>query len=193
MTTDYAAIALHSVTSIFGLCLVFVWLIRDHRIDVLRQSLFDLRAELFDYAESGHIPFDHRAYGLLRIRMNRLIQFAHRFTSVELLLLVMFPPKSRDVEPLRQWQEALTTVESSEVREALAAFNDRMMSTLIWHLACSPLVICSTPFCLAFLILKGRVKVSVGRKRLQEHALPVAEKMEEQAFALDADACSVAA
>jgi hypothetical protein len=43
------------------------------------------------------------------------------------------------------------------------------------------------------LILKGRVKVSVGRKRLQEHALPVAEKMEEQAFALDADACSVAA
>jgi hypothetical protein len=187
MTTDYAAIAMHSVVSLFGLALVFVWLIRDHRLDALRQRLFDLRAELFDYADSGAIDFNHHAYCLLRLRMNRLIQFAHRFTSVELLMLGLWPSKANEYEPedhpLKKWQSAVETVESSEVRDQLREFNQRMMTTLIKHLLCSPLVLVTMPFFVIALFLAGKIKIKVG---LRDQAIPVAEKMEGQAYALDA-------
>jgi hypothetical protein len=140
MTTDYAIETLHLLVSLAGLWVLFFVLFKDYRIDALRQRLFNLRGELFEYAASGAIPFSHPAYGMLRVRINRLIRFAHRFTSTQLLFVVVaMPPAPRD--PLERWNEALQTIDSEDVRNKLRAFNNRMLATLVWHLVSGSVVL----------------------------------------------------
>jgi hypothetical protein len=56
-------------------------------IDRHRQDLFKLRDELFDYANSGKIGFDHQAYRIMRTMINGGIRFGDR-TSLFYFLLV---------------------------------------------------------------------------------------------------------
>ena len=154
---DYISEALHLSVGLVGLWLVTFWLFHDYRIDALRQRLFDLRAELFDYAASGAVPFDHPAYGLLRRRMNLMIRFAHRFTLIQLVLVLIFeqdnPPAP---EPYAEWRSALATIESVEVRHKLHDFNYRMFMVLIFHLVTGSVVLAAgLKACFAAMEIKG--------------------------------------
>src|SRR5438034_929815 len=57
-------------------------------VDEFRQKMFAVRDELFDYAASGEIAFEHPAYRLLRQSMNGFIQFGHRLTLFRLCLTI---------------------------------------------------------------------------------------------------------
>lgn len=74
--------------------------------DIFRQKLFNLRAELFDYAASGAIDFNSPAYYRLRMRINALIFRAERITLPRSLAL------------LAKW-ESLGLVDSGEFEQAL--------------------------------------------------------------------------
>lgn len=132
--------AIHVSISCLGLWLLCCVFVKDYRLDALRQRLFRLRGELFDYAASGAIAFDHPAYGMLRARINRLIRFAHRFTSTQLVLVLAFEPDV-PTDPLKQWNSALATVESEAVQEALRDFNSKMFSILAWHMVTGSVVL----------------------------------------------------
>jgi hypothetical protein len=133
---QHATESLHIACSLFGIWLLVYVLFKDYRLDVLRQRLFDLRGELFDYAAGGAIDFAHPAYGMLRTRINRLIRFAHRFTSAQLVLSLSLGrvPVDPLQDPLQEWRSALSTVDDAAVRERLLAFNRKMLAILVWHL-----------------------------------------------------------
>jgi hypothetical protein len=142
MTTTHLEETLQIGLSLIGLWTLAFVLFPDHRADAFRQRLFDLRAKLFDYAASGAVPFDHPAYGLLRLRMNGLIRFAHRFTSLQFLFVLTFNKDvPHPVEPLERWQQALDTVESEDVRKRLTEFSDEMARLLVWHLVTGSFVL----------------------------------------------------
>src|SRR5687767_14055442 len=125
MTVMHLAEAIQIAVSLVGLWLLAFVLCPEYGVHAFRQRLFKLRAELFDYASAGAISFDHPAYGLLRLRMNDLIRFAHRFTSLQFLFVLTFNKHiPHAVEPLQRWQQAVSTVESEDVRKRLIEFSD---------------------------------------------------------------------
>ncbi len=76
------------ISSAMGFFLVFAsfWLLvfvfwRLYRVASLRQDLFAMRDDLFDYAASGFIGFDNEAYLKMREEINSLIRFAHKLTT----------------------------------------------------------------------------------------------------------------
>jgi hypothetical protein len=84
--SNYTAVS----TGVWLLLLMFLlrrW--RLHRIDALRQTLFSLRDELFDFAANGGIAFDAPAYLVSRSSINSLIRFAHRITASRFVLLLV--------------------------------------------------------------------------------------------------------
>src|ERR1039457_4111930 len=72
-----------------GLVVVVFWLWPCVRLDVFRQKMFAVRDELFDYAESGKIGFNHPAYRLLRQSMNGFIRYGHRLTFFQVNLMML--------------------------------------------------------------------------------------------------------
>jgi hypothetical protein len=81
------AVLLVSAVSLYGLWLLAFWLYPDYCVDTFRQRMFMLRDQLFDEAADELLPFTHPAYGMLRSTMNGFIQFGHRLTFTQVLLM----------------------------------------------------------------------------------------------------------
>jgi len=86
--THYAT-AIISLASLALLWGFLFWLYKDYCVEAFRQNVFALRDELFDVAASGEIPFEHRAYGRLRVTMNGAIRFAHELSLAQFLIVLV--------------------------------------------------------------------------------------------------------
>lgn len=84
---DQVSIVIHFSIGSFLIWLLIFFGGRDLRNDSLRQKLFALRDELFDYAADGNIDFGDPAYRLLRNFLNGTIRFAHKFSLLRLLMM----------------------------------------------------------------------------------------------------------
>lgn len=85
--TIYSAI--QSLLCLLVILWVVFWGLPGYRLDRYRQSLFEIRDRLFDYAAAGNVSFDHDAYGMLRSTINGFIRFAHRISLSQIVLLII--------------------------------------------------------------------------------------------------------
>src|SRR5437762_8464353 len=76
---EFAQVLQTAVVVVVAL-LVFFWMIATVRLDTLRQQLFALRDEMFDYALQQKLSFSDPAYVQLRDLMNGLIRYGHHLT-----------------------------------------------------------------------------------------------------------------
>lgn len=90
MNVEIAAVVIKVGISLAILWVFHFWLYKDLMIDIFRQKIFILRDELFDYAASGHIDFNHPAYGTMRRAMNGFIRFAHRLDLLHAVFIMLF-------------------------------------------------------------------------------------------------------
>jgi len=126
----------------FAFVLVCLWFLvfqcwRSYRVDALRQRLFALRDELFDYATSGAISYDDPAYWRLRLVTNGMIRFAHRLTFPRFLLTVVVNslwPNPYPINQFQEWAKAVEDIRDSETRKKLHEFNVRMSDMVVRHL-----------------------------------------------------------
>ena len=101
-----AAGAIYSLVGLLSLWFVVGVLWRSYRVSQLRQNLFNLRAELFDLAAGGAVPFSSPAYMQLRLTLNSLIRFAHRIDFLKFLytfLLERLVPEQPTADANEQW------------------------------------------------------------------------------------------
>ena len=124
---DDVLTALHAAFALLGI-LVVVLLYRNFRVDRLRNNLFALRDDLFDFAVEANIV-NEPSYRQLRNIMNGMIRFSHRLSFVRLILaitleLVMIPIKNR-INPIRDWEASLSSL-SIENRTRLTQFHEQM-------------------------------------------------------------------
>jgi hypothetical protein len=115
---------------VVGLWVLFFWLYRDYRLDAFRQDLFVLRDELFGLAAKGKVPFDSKAYGMLRSSINGNIQFGHRCGFLDILCFFLFTRRdecrNRAAEAYRaKWSDAVSTL-NPEARAAIEDIRTRM-------------------------------------------------------------------
>ena len=81
--------AVRIVRFCFGLILLWVLFylsVRSLLLDSLRQKLFAIRDDLFDFAADGGISFEDQSYRELRNDINNLIRFADKLSFARLLL-----------------------------------------------------------------------------------------------------------
>jgi len=123
MTPEQVATVLESVVALLALW-AFVFLFwKDYCLDSFRQSVFELRDELFLYAAHGHISFQHPAYKNLRDRMNAAIRYGHGFTLarfVVALTQVRHIPNEESVV----WEKAVEDL-AEDRRSVLNQFRNR--------------------------------------------------------------------
>lgn len=142
---DQFATATHNYSALFLLLLVFLILRRMYREDRFRQNMFALRDELFDYALSGKISFDHPAYTILRTSMNGMIRFAHRVTLTHMLTAYGLK-RAMGTDLLiqnhqRHLEDSFNQVANLETRLRLREIHVRMQALLAEHLVKSSLVV----------------------------------------------------
>jgi hypothetical protein len=132
---EYVSASLHTELTllVFSVFIFYFW--RQYRLDALREKLFELRGELFNYASSRAVSFDDPAYAKLRVVMNIMIRFAHKFTFSRVALIFLFRRVFENLHldnPLAEWQRAVSTLPEDR-QKILRTLHDRMMATIVWH------------------------------------------------------------
>lgn len=123
---------LESCGAILGLVLYWFVLRRDYETDLFRNRLFAIRNELFDFASSGQVGFDHSAYTDLRSSVNGLIRYAHRFTFWQVMRLLI--NRTAQQKFTAKWEKSLQSITDPETREALQRYRITLGLLLIGHL-----------------------------------------------------------
>lgn len=118
ITPAQAATSLSTIVSLSILLIGVFYFHRNYFDDAFRQKMFNLRNELFDWADEGGIAFDNPAYVLLRQVMNGYLSYAHRMSLLHLFLLGRVTRKTGEFEQAAnsfqaKWEKALesTTLE----------------------------------------------------------------------------------
>ncbi|MDB4915625.1 MAG: hypothetical protein JWM95_3269 [Gemmatimonadetes bacterium] len=150
MTThDTLVTALSTLVSLTGIWVLLCWFYRDYRVDLFRHHLFSLRAELFDHARRGELPFDHPAYVALRTTLNGFLRYAERIGFVSIFLAgraanASVVESAADGE-WAKWELTVNTLEP-ELRAELLAIRARM------HFEVFKQILLSSPLLLLTLI-----------------------------------------
>ena len=160
---DQVAISLHNYFAIGLLFFVLLILRRMYRQDRFRQNMFALRDELFDFASSGEIKFDHPAYTILRTSMNGMIRFAHRVTLTHVLvsyvLMNRIGTKALSEDHQKNLEDSFNQVHNLETRLRVREFHDRMRYLLAEHLVKSSLIIFGAlSIVIVFAVVRGASK-----------------------------------
>jgi hypothetical protein len=150
-----------------GLWFLFFWLYRDYRLDAFRQELFLLRDELFEFAMAGKIPFDSKAYGMLRRSINGNIQFGHRWGFLDLLCFFIFTRgdqfRDREAEAYgARWQKAIDELDPN-IRQAIEGIRMRMHLRLAEQVIFTSAILMFTLVTLVCWVLLISVKKAVVR------------------------------
>jgi hypothetical protein len=155
--------ALSSLLSILGIAYLILWRYRVLCMDMFRQTMFELRDELFDYALEGHIDFSDPAYGVLRNTLNGYIRFAHKTTTWHGIILALLWPRD-DKRRLKDnglsfravWQRA-TGALTPDVKEHLERLRMRIHRAAFFYfiVSCPELFLLFLPFLLLLGLLLG--------------------------------------
>ena len=145
MTIAELAYILNSCLGIAGLATWWFWLHAAYARDSFRQAVFALRDEMFDYAASGAISFEHPAYANLRLLLNRVIRFAHRITIWQMLGFAIVESVTeedhqRAAEFSAEWRTAVNSIADAEVRQKFFEFEHRLASMITRRLVSTSLL-----------------------------------------------------
>ena len=128
MTMTILTTVFESAVLLILLIVVFFWFWPCVRLDSFRQNMFGLRDEVFDYAASGRISFDHPAYRLLRQSMNGFIRHAHRLTVFQIVMNTLawkMAGETPTYDWTTRWNAALASIKDRAVMADLIKFHER--------------------------------------------------------------------
>jgi hypothetical protein len=135
-----------SAVLLMGLGVILFWLWPSVRLDCFRQEMFAVRDELFDYASSGRIAFNHPAYRLLRQSMNGFIRYGHQVSFYQFIMTWLTWKVLEGRESFKwktKWEAALGSLDD-QTRKELSAFHERATMCVIERIVFgSPILIFS--------------------------------------------------
>jgi len=173
-------IAFRLVRISFGLLLlwgIFYLSFRQFFLDNLRQRLFAIRDELFDFAADGGIAFDHLAYRGLRDNINSLILFGDKLTfSRALFAALAAQPESAVVREYELWTKAVDELQPLARRVVINTHVQAQMAVIRYLFARSLLL-----YLLSWLIQLAALWISTARHFYRELLPTFAARLEKQA------------
>ena len=173
-----------------GIALLSVWILffklfRTYRTDALRDRLFAVRQELFDYADGGGVGFDEPAYTKLRGLLNSLIRFAHHLTFTRFLLGLVWAcwgDSDFKKQPIERWRLAMSKL-PPESSGRLDEIHTGAVVLVVRHLTTgSPLMLSVLALFTLWSVIHGVTRFSL---RLLAERLPGLDSLQEQAVMAD--------
>jgi len=129
-----------------GLWVSWFLLWKGYFLDRCRYELFALRGELFQAALSGEVEFSDPAYQMLRMLLNGMIRFNHRF-NVSTLILSAFNKPPEGFENLHdRWTLSVNRL-SPEARRHLNNIYFRAHVTVMGFMASRSLALMAIYLC----------------------------------------------
>jgi hypothetical protein len=167
---EQIAIVLYSAIGLVALWATLrLW--RGYATDKFRQNLFDVRAELFDYARGGAVRFDNCSYRRLRDLTNSLIRFAHEISFVRLVVTIVLErvrPCFRTLPNLCDEIQADAEL-GDEAKERLTAFHARLFKLVFLQVVCTSFA--AAPF-LALYLLYGMLRYGQTKRPVNSPRTP---------------------
>jgi hypothetical protein len=161
-------------------------LYNNYRIDALRQKLFQLRGELFDWANKGEISFDNDAYITLRETINTYIRFAHFFNLTRFILFSMVLNNKGDIH--KTFQEKLKGIQNREQKKVIITYYRKLTNCIMNHIISSPVVfsimVASTPLIITILLL-GKRQVKKPIKEIKKPIAKLSGRLSDQVWSMD--------
>jgi hypothetical protein len=157
--------------------LVGLWMVATIRLDCLRQKLFALRDQMFDYALAGNISFEDPAYVQLRNLMNGLIRYGHYMTitrSIFSLLSRWAGDTMSKHDWNDSWAKSVQRLHSEEVKKRMNRFHDDAMKITIKHIVSgSPVLLVVIIVAVGWLVLRNFTKGTyISLRHLARLVLP---------------------
>jgi hypothetical protein len=137
-SAEQIAIVIYSGMGLFALWVILqLW--RGYMTDKLREGLFSLRAELFDYARNGAVSFDNRSYRGLWNLINSLIRFAHEISFMRLLTTIALEKVRPCFRTLPDFNDAIRTDANltNEAKERLFSFHGSLFKMVFEQIICT--------------------------------------------------------
>jgi hypothetical protein len=186
--------------SCFGLALLwafwhYVW--KAYAVDLLRQSLFTVRNELFDMAmrkEMG-LEFNSPVYVALRNSFNSRIRFAHRITFSHIWLGILISKMgSFDLQSYKsRTEEAIEAVENKDLQTKLRALQMKGNAFFVRHLLLiSPLffaIVCVGFLCFLVKFVYEHFSLPAAMRKAFDSTEAKAVEDSKQVIAFQADIC----
>lgn len=124
MSISGAVQVVHSAFGLIVLWALFYLCYRAYLLDKCRQSLFEIRDDLFDLAAQGEISFAEDCYRTLREDLNSLIFFADKMSFIR----IAFTPVPEDAaERPERWMQQVAALPHPMVRRALLGMRERAL------------------------------------------------------------------
>lgn len=109
--------------------------------DAARQTLFEIRDELFDLGARGELPFNSAEYRTIRTSIEQNIRYAHTLTIWRFFALVAHILKCGDVQKSERTR-AIESIKNPQVRAKAMDMSNRILRTnLLMMVVKSPLLI----------------------------------------------------
>ena len=106
MTMIMAVRMIRLCFGVTALWVLFYLSVRPLFLDLLRQRLFAIRDDLFDFAADGGIEFDDPVYRELREDINNFIRFAHKLSFARMIFAPWGMPDNHPaMVSIRNWTE----------------------------------------------------------------------------------------
>jgi len=148
------AVALQTTAWLVIAWVLLFWCWRLYRIDILRQRLFELRDELFDFAAEGHITFSDEVYIQNRIFLNAMIRYAHRMTFTRAIIGTVFARTA--LSRIRTPAQLIPELPAGATKDKLFSIHQRANAAVFLHLVTgSPLPVFALGGLVVSLVIKG--------------------------------------
>ena len=137
MTTnlELAMTALETVMLLVSLAIVIYGPWQTYCTDAARQTLFEVRAELFDMARGGELSFESEEYRAIRKALNQNIRYAHVLTIWRFLNVIGFLRKHGLLEQKSELTRAIDSIEDDNLRAKVADLAHRSATANIQMMA----------------------------------------------------------
>jgi hypothetical protein len=140
----------------FGVALlwsIFYISFRGYLLDRLRQKLFAIRDELFDFAADGGIGFGEPVYRELRNDLNGLILFAHKMTFLRLLFGEMLTAPDATTKAMEAWVKRVREMPDPIARGKLLTARERALQEAVLYIVRRSVVLHLALWCAQFAAL----------------------------------------
>ena len=116
--------AVHSALGLIVLWALFYLCYRAYLLDKFRQTLFEIRDNLFDLAAQGEIDFSEDYYRTLREDLNSLIFFADKMSFIR---IAFTPMPDNAAERPERWIQQVAALPHPLMRRALLGMRERAL------------------------------------------------------------------
>lgn len=148
------------------LLLVGIWWLyfigyRSYRLDKTRQMLFAIRDQLFEDWAARQLPFNSKAYVIMRTTLNGMIRFAHRASIIRVIVAVTADRHFQGGAISKRYETELTDAVaelSPEVREVVQKAQMEMHSVMIDHLVKSSIILQLLLVLVTVLLITNRLR-----------------------------------